>query len=438
MKFGVFYEHQLPRPWKEDSEQKLFNDALDQIELADKLGFDYMWEVEHHFLEEYSHSSAPEVFLGAVSQRTKNLRIGTGINLTNPYFNHPARVAERLATLDLISNGRLDWGTGEGSTLTELGGFNISLEEKTEMWREGTEQIANMMAMTPYPGYNGKYFSMPTRNIVPKPVQKPHPPMWLACSRRDSIIRAAKIGAGALVFGFVHPDQAREWVDVYYETIRSEECVPLGHTVNPNIACVTALSVHENEEEALARGIDAFRFFGYSFSYHGVFGEHKPGYTSVWEGFEQAREHLVENAGRGGMGTPEQVYAHCKGYADAGVDQVIFIQQAGKMKHEHICESMELFSRDIMPRFKEGAAAREAKKREELAPFVEAALSRKTYMPVMTEEEVPLLTGIGSRDPTKDYGGLLLGPGQGVQDKTRGGAIPFQPVDPRKRVASKA
>ncbi|UVO30589.1 LLM class flavin-dependent oxidoreductase [Bradyrhizobium arachidis] len=123
MKLGVFYEHQLPQPWENGGEEKLFGNALEQIELADWLGFDYMWQVEHHFLEEYSHSSAPEVFLGAVSQRTRNIRIGHGICLASPHYNHPVRVAERLATLDLISGGRVDWGTGESASLIEMHGL---------------------------------------------------------------------------------------------------------------------------------------------------------------------------------------------------------------------------------------------------------------------------------------------------------------------------
>src|SRR5687767_15830925 len=125
MRFGIFYEHQLPRPWTVDSELRLFQHALDQVELADKLGIDSAWEVEHHFLEEYSHSSAPEVFLAAASQRTKNIRLGHGIVQTPPPFNHPARVAERIAMLDLVSNGRAEFGTGESSSEAELGGFKI-------------------------------------------------------------------------------------------------------------------------------------------------------------------------------------------------------------------------------------------------------------------------------------------------------------------------
>jgi alkanesulfonate monooxygenase SsuD/methylene tetrahydromethanopterin reductase-like flavin-dependent oxidoreductase (luciferase family) len=204
MKFGIFYEHQLPRPWNDGDEQRLFQEALDQVELADKLGIDYAWEVEHHFLEEYSHSSAPEIFLAACSQRTKNIRLGHGICLMPPKYNHPARVAERIATLDLVSNGRVEFGTGESASLMELGGFNVGFDpvEKRRMWKEGVEQCTNMMVMDPYPGFKGEFFEMPCRNVVPKPVQKPHPPLWVACSIRarrgnGSMTTTASLGRSA-------------------------------------------------------------------------------------------------------------------------------------------------------------------------------------------------------------------------------------------------
>src|SRR2546426_8876331 len=166
MKFGLFYEHQLPRPWDEDSEYTLLQNALEQCELADELGIQYCWEVEHHFLEEYSHSSAPEVFLAAVSQRTKHMRLGHGIVQTPPPFNHPARVAERIATLDLVSAGRVEWGTGESASLAELGGFGISVQDKQPMWHEANREAANMMGMDTYPGYPGKSVSMPCPYVV--------------------------------------------------------------------------------------------------------------------------------------------------------------------------------------------------------------------------------------------------------------------------------
>src|SRR6185312_14631964 len=147
MKFGIFYEHQIPRPWREDDEHRTYREALDQVELADRIGIDHAWEVEHHFLEEYSHSSAPEVFLAAASQRSRRIRLGHGIVLMPPGYNHPARVAERVATLDLVSGGRVDWGTGESASRAELEGFGINPSDRRAMWRETVEQAANMMVM---------------------------------------------------------------------------------------------------------------------------------------------------------------------------------------------------------------------------------------------------------------------------------------------------
>ncbi len=393
MKFGIFYEHQLPRPWDDGLEQRLFQDALDQVELADKLGIDYAWEVEHHFLEEYSHSSAPEVFLAACSQRTKSIRLGHGIVLMPPNYNHPARVAERISTLDLVSNGRVEWGTGESSALLELGGYKVPVEEKRDQWMEAVEQCANMMALDPYPGYEGKFFSMPCRNIVPKPVQRPHPPIWVACSNRETIKLAAKLGIGALTFAFVDPSEAKLWVDDYYRIFK-EECVPIGHTVNPNVAMVTAFSVHKSAKEARKRGLEGFQFFGYALGHHYIFGEHTPGRTDIWDSFQSSKGSIpIEDVG--GIGTPDDLRNHLKGFEDAGVDQVSFIQQSGKNKHEHICESLELFAKKVMPEFKENEINRQKNKMKDLAPYIEKAMKRKKEFKQLQDEEIPKVVALG-------------------------------------------
>src|SRR5437667_6603680 len=141
MRFGLFYEHQMPRPWAEGDEERLLSNALEQVELADRVGFHSAWEVEHHFLEEYSHSSAPEVFLAAASQRTQRIRLGHGIVQLPPGFNHPARVAERIAPPDLLSGGRVDFGTGESSSQMELGGFGVNRESKRAQWTEALDVV---------------------------------------------------------------------------------------------------------------------------------------------------------------------------------------------------------------------------------------------------------------------------------------------------------
>ncbi len=394
MKFGIFYEHQLPRPWHEQSEQQLFDEALEQVELADRLGIDYAWEVEHHFLEEYSHSSAPEVFLAACSQRTQRIRLGHGIVLMPPAYNHPARVAERIATLDLVSHGRIDFGTGESSSLAELGGFGVPVERKRDQWRECVEEVCKMMVMEPYPGHRGEAFSMPVRNVVPKPVQKPHPPLWVACSNRETIKLAARLGMGALTFAFVDTEEAKRWVDDYHE-IFARECVPIGFAPNPQIAMVTGFSCHRDEAEARRRGEDGFRFFGYALGHHYIFGAHVPSRTDIWKRFEAARPNLPPADERRGIGTPDQLREHLRGFEEAGVDQVIFIQQAGRNRHEHICESLELFGREVLPEFREREEQEAPRRAARLAPAIEAALARKEFPKPLAPEEIPEIVALG-------------------------------------------
>jgi alkanesulfonate monooxygenase SsuD/methylene tetrahydromethanopterin reductase-like flavin-dependent oxidoreductase (luciferase family) len=410
VKFGIFYEHQLPRPWDDASEHRLLKDALEQVELADRLGIDYVWEVEHHFLEEYSHSSAPEVFLAAASQRTTRIRLGHGIVQLPFNFNHTARVAERIATLDLVSDGRAEFGTGEASSEAELGGFLIDREQKRAQWDEALDAVTRMFVETPFAGYDGRFFKMPVRGIVPKPLQRPHPPLWVACSRRETIHLAATKGIGALSFSFIEPAEAKAWVDDYYATLASDECVPGGFAVNPNVAVVLPMMCHSDEETAIERGLDGSHFFGFSLGHYYIYGSHRPGRTNVWNEFEEKRDlfgfrrqtaaqtgqtlgaQLFEQglgALRGAIGTPDQVRELLRGYEEAGVDQVIFVSQAGRNRHEHICESLELFAAEVMPDFAEHEPERDKAKLERLAPAMEAALARRAPAREAADVSIP-------------------------------------------------
>lgn len=400
MRFGVFYELQLPRPWNDGDEHRLFKDAVRQIVLADELGFDYAWEVEHHFLDEYSHSSAPEVLLAAAAGQTKTIRLGHGIKQVIPNYNHPARSAETIATLDLLSDGRVDFGIGEGATRLELGAFSISARTKRAHALEAAEQICNMMTLEPYPGFEGEGFSMPARNVLPKPLQTPHPPLWMACTNRDTIKVAAENGIGALAFSFIDPDEAKAWADIYYGIIKSDACVPLGRSVNANIAMVSAFSMHEDRAEAIRRGKDNFEFFRYS-QQKLVAEDFVPGHSDMWGDFIKARgdasDRLIEAAqARGeydsqGIGTPDDMVRHLTSLQASGVDQVILMQQAGRNSHENITDSMKLFADKVMPQFKAVVAEREAAKTKELAPYIEAALARKPMMQAPSREDTPVV-----------------------------------------------
>ena len=375
MQFGIFYEHQIPRPWAEGEEHQLFKDALEQVEVADRIDIEYVWEVEHHFLEEYSHSSAPEVFLAACSQRSKNIRLGHGIVLMPPNYNHPARVAERIATLDLISDGRVEWGTGESASRAELEGFNVPPGEKKAMWAETVRETAKMLASDPYPGYDGEFFSMPERNVLPKPLQKPHPPLWVACSNRESIRWAGKHGIGALTFAFIEPEDAKYWVDEYY-TAFENECEPLGQAVNPTIAMVAGFMCHENGEKARAQGLEGFQFFGYALSHYYRHGTHTPGEFDIWADFQQNKPERKKGSGSGCIGSPDEIRAHLEVMEEIGVDQVVFLQQAGNNRHDHICESLECFAQNVLPEFKVRHEIYAAQKAERLGPAIEKALTK--------------------------------------------------------------
>ncbi len=428
MKIGIFFEHQVPRPWEDGDEARVFREALEQIETADRIGIDCAWLVEHHFLEEYSHSSAPEVFLAAASQRTSRIRLGHGIMHTIPAINHPVRVAERIATLDVLSGGRVEFGTGEGSAAAELDGFGIDPAAKRAMWEEGTRVALRCLTEQPFTGHAGQHVALAPRNVVPKPLQRPHPPVWVACTRRETIQLAARHGIGALSFAFTDPEEARHWVGDYYRTL-AEECAPIGDAVNANLACVTSFFCHEDEHEAIRRGAEGVNFIGYSLGHYYVFGRHHPGAGNLWDDYLARRSEagfdpeavalaathsdtlgakVVQDGAtglRGAMGTPAQVREYLRRYEDYGVDQVILSCSAGRNRHEHVLETLELFGREVLPEFRDRDAAATDRKAARLAPVIEAALARKPagdHPPLDPGYEIPAYP---RQDADRDEGG---------------------------------
>ncbi|WP_419837841.1 LLM class flavin-dependent oxidoreductase [Candidatus Poriferisodalis sp.] len=352
MKFGIFYELQLPRPWNDDSEYVLFQQALDQIELADKLGYDYAWEVEHHFLEEYSHSSAPEVFLAAASQRTKSIRLGHGI--VQLPTNHPARVAERVSTLDIVSGGRVELGIGEGSSVTELHPFDRRFRDKRVVWEDAVRCLMPMFQEVNH-SYDGEIFKFPARNVVPKPYQKPHPPLWVACSQLDTIVMAAQRGMGALGFSFVSADAARAWVNAYYLNYLNHLDLLCDYQTNPGVAVVSPFMCAETDEEAQAKA-EGWTFFQFSLVFYNSHGPVEPGSVNLWDEYQEWKkspkgQKASNNVGL--VGSPETIRRKLEMYEDAHVDQLILLNQAGKNTHEDICSSLELFAAEVMGEFHE-------------------------------------------------------------------------------------
>src|SRR5687767_7516986 len=323
MKFGIFYEHQLPKPWDQDSEYRLLQNSLAQIELADRLGYDYAWEVEHHFLEEYSHSSAPEVFLAAASQRTKNIRLGHGIiQLTT---NHPARVAERVSTLDLLSHGRVELGLGEGSSVTELHPFDRRFRDKRDIWEDA---VRCLIPMFEHHGngteYHGEYFDFPLRNVVPKPRQKPHPPLWVACSQMETIRMAGSRGMGALGFQFVSAEAAQAWVHAYYNAYTKRLDKLADYATNPAIAVVSQFMCADTDEEAKAKA-EGSSFFQFALGFYATHKPGNPGEIQLWEEYLAFRETDKGKAQRVGglIGSPATIRERLSKFEESNVDQVI-------------------------------------------------------------------------------------------------------------------
>lgn len=370
MKFGILHELSVAKPWHARSEYEVYHNALEQIELADTLGFDQAWAVEHHFLEEYSHCSAPEVFLAAAAARTKNIRLGHGIAVILPPFNHPVRCAERAAALDIISNGRLEFGTGRSATWTELGGFRCDPDLTKEMWDESLRAIPKMWTQETF-SWKGKFFSMPPRNVLPKPVQKPHPPMWVAVASPETATEAAERGIGCLGVSFGTPQEYRQRVKDYRRIIRN--CEPVGEFVNEQVNGVTFLYVDETDEEAETWGSR----LAFTFAYYAA---HLVGITSVYPtpayktpgllfGIRRGTEERAPGGGgviREGMaiGSPHTVIRNLKMWQEVDVDRMVFIINTGEqIPQERVLRSLRLFAEHVMPAFDKEAPSAKPKAR---------------------------------------------------------------------------
>ncbi|GAA1836003.1 LLM class flavin-dependent oxidoreductase [Pseudonocardia ailaonensis] len=390
MDIGLYFPLQLPRPWGPGAEHTLVHEALAQVELADRLGFTHAWVPEQHFLEEYSHSSAPEVFLAAAAARTRTIRLGHGVVLLPPAYNPPTRIAERLAMLDLVSDGRVEFGFGDSKSRIELEGFGIEADQRQAMTAEAIEQVAAMLALDPYPGHRGRWFTAPARNVVPKPAQRPHPPLWMACSSDEAVRTAARFGVGALAHGFRDPDEARRVVEIYRRTF-TEECRPIGFTVNPRVATLEPFYCHPDPDIARRRGGQAMEYMTFAVRHYYTFGRHHPGRTDLSARWDRTRAQLDTDTDTGtgaapvvhgghSVGTPDQLAAHLTELRDAGVDQVVLSHQAGRTPHAEICASLELFADQVLPALGDGPQPIEIP-----AHVTEALARRATTTPAAVE-----------------------------------------------------
>ena len=252
MKFGLFYQIQVPKPWDEQSEARRIWEALDQIAFAEEIGYDSVWFSEHHFRPVWSHNSAPDLTLAAVTQRTSRIRMGIGVVLAP--IHHPLHTAARMATLDILSKGRVDVGLGRTGYPYQLTPYGTTLEDTRGMWEEFAQVLPRIWTEEEV-SHDGEYFHIPPRQVLPKPLQKPHPPLWSACASEETTRRAGELGLGALVGSEGGPDRVAGTLELYQKSLDGAN----GPTVNSQNALMTAGFCHEDSKIAKLRGTELIR-----------------------------------------------------------------------------------------------------------------------------------------------------------------------------------
>ena len=364
MEFGIFLQGYLPGARAHDvqAEHDQLMRECEYAIVADGHNWKYAWFGEHHALVEYSHMSAPEVMMGYVAARTERIHLGSGINSLSPRKEHPVRYAERVATLDHMTNRRFEWGTGRGAGSHEVASFNITDTGSTKAeWDEVIREIPRMWETYDYT-HHGEHFTVPTpHNIVPKPFGPGHPPIWVACGNTPTFTKAANLGIGAIAFSFEPVPTLKPHVDAYKEAIAA--CTdPVGQYVNDNIMITSAVFCFE--DRAKARRLAAERLGAYGVSMVNLYHDTMPKSPDaiVWPGtvssigdligtgdVDAVLDHLIER-GHLLVGTPDEVATQLEKLTTVGFDQLVFGMPQDFFPDE-VMEVLELFGDEVIPQF---------------------------------------------------------------------------------------
>jgi alkanesulfonate monooxygenase SsuD/methylene tetrahydromethanopterin reductase-like flavin-dependent oxidoreductase (luciferase family) len=354
MKFSLFFEMQIADSTPE-KEARLFLDCVEQARLADEIGYHCIWEVEHHGLYEYSHSSAPEIFLSYMAAQTNRIRLGHGCTLLPYRYNHPIRIAERIATLDILSGGRVNWGTARSKTRVEQEAFEVDKSTLYDEWYEALEIIPKMWNSKPF-NYEGRFFKIPPTYIVPSPLQKPHPPIFAACSSPEDARQVGKLGIGALNLAMYRGEALASCVRDYREA--SNTSTPVGLTVTNHFACSVAALVLRDDLRACQHGLRGATYFNQAL-FHYYRAERPVGTIPVKKDFLQERYvtefRRVRNTPRSELtsliGDPHAARESVQRFAEAGVDELMLVMQTGTTPHDLVMESIRTFGEEVMPYF---------------------------------------------------------------------------------------
>jgi alkanesulfonate monooxygenase SsuD/methylene tetrahydromethanopterin reductase-like flavin-dependent oxidoreductase (luciferase family) len=374
MELGLLYEIEAPQPWAGDhpwgqrtSERQAYREAIQQIVLADEKGFETVWCVEHHFREGRSHMPCNEVVLGALSQITKNIKLGFGVTLMPHEFIHPARVAEKVATVDLLSGGRVEWGLGRSTPMEQIA-FGVDVPRSKEKMCAAARTVVGMWEQEYYEEHS-EFLDFPKRMVTPKPYQYPHPPVWMAASSADSARMAGENGLGLLCFSILQPlSKLKPLVDLYREA--QTRANPLTRVHTNKVGIYTLVHCAESRSKFEQNRLWDSMWWWYTtvaqFSIRWELSHLSPE--------EQSRAFpLLEKQARGEfeighfdeqdmviVGTPEECLQKFLKYEEAGVDQVLCYTKFGYLPHEAVMKSIELLGDYVIPELKKAGANRMA------------------------------------------------------------------------------
>ncbi|MDC6167155.1 LLM class flavin-dependent oxidoreductase [Paucibacter sp. XJ19-41] len=358
MKFSLFYEMQMSND-EPGTEARTFHEALEQAVLADQLGFHCVWAVEHHGLYEYAHSSAPEIFLSFVAARTERIRLGHGVTLTPHRFNHPMRIAERVATLDILSGGRVNWGSGKSSSVVEAKTFGIPEEDLHGQWEEALEMVPAMWRNEVFE-WSSDTYKIPPVHIVPKPVQKPLPPMFGPTANPRSLQRVAELGLGALNFSMASFEDLKQKVDLYRSVHRAAPA-PKNYAKNEHFCVTVNTCVLPDDDEACRHGFRGARFFRDSFAKY-YFTDKRPplGALEIDRDPLSPMAHAIaknsrfvagNSHGLSIIGDPAIARDKVGMFKAAGVDELILIVQLATIPGDVVQRGLRTFAEEVMPHF---------------------------------------------------------------------------------------
>lgn len=373
MQFSMIFEAQTADP-SAANERVLLKQCVEQAVFAEAMGFDRIWAVEHHSLKWYAHMSAPETFLAYVAARTERIRVGHGVVCMPFNYNHPIRVAERAAMLDVLSDGRLDLGAGRGATMQEMSAMGVNPDDTHAQVEEALRMIGHMW-VDPDGDFewHGKLMDVDPHPILPRPVQLPHPPLYLACTRNDTVRLAAEYGIGALVLGFSGPDEIAKLSELYRQTAltRTGELFVSASEVNDHLSALCPTVVLEDRETALDIGIRGQKFFAQAIAYW--YGGGPPPSEAVTRAdardeIRAAEELHVAHLHEADIpvlpastatfnpdhayGSAADAIAYVERLADAGVDEIMCLIQMGTVPHEAAMETIRLWGASVIPHFR--------------------------------------------------------------------------------------